>query len=770
MKLNFSLFKLIERVGARGWRGVLENTRRLTGLFVKVLYCVTGGPSKGHCIALYAMSKRIIEISRKSGLLFTGMYLKQVSFMLQWYIGGERHSRPKLPIFISLTRSGIPRFIPPIYRKRLRGEIDPTVVKIVLSVCTLSRLILIYPRSKKYIDTTSIQPEDSYISADFLKISKEIQNDSFTMFKRYVPDLLEHTLELGYKFRPMFSSGPNSCIRPQHESYLTMLGIKGYDKLTPYHTLTCDGYACLWWWWEMSLMKIGDLFYADRIFRPGEEVTPSGFGLSATNPFYAYLRLLKKSYKQTTEEFNWVRPVEMARLGRKLEGSGKVRIFVMGNPVFQTVLRPIHDWSMGVLRSLGTDGTYNQHRPLDRLIGIRVLYSYDLKSATDLFPAELIRSLVISFFGIEFGTAWYDIITGSEMKVPDDRYITKDPRRTRFTRGQPLGLYSSWSLFTMTHHMIVWMAAERVYPGRVFLNYAILGDDLVIGDAYVAKEYSILLTSAGGVISKEKSLISQNGCLEFAKRFIIKNHLDDRMDVSPLSLPLIRTTDRYVAPFIFTSLGASIQGSFRIKGASYRVYSHIQENRGVKSYMPHLSRKWQRLLVGLFSASGPRPLPTELWLTFPDFWLLDCYIKGFLYEYLLAMIKPKDLDYCSFQAARLLWSVDHEELFEAHLLTIVTMHVNYIVWYAKAVSWRHLTISELLRPPVSPTTLDRSTERQKIHRYGPLYKVWDFCRLNRNIVIYILCEGDGRSRKDFVYLSIFRWKFPDNTYLSEVWC
>lgn len=766
---NFQLFKLLERVGARGWRGVLENTRCLTGLLNKILFCITGGPSKGHCIALYSMSTRIISIARKSGLLFTGMYLKQVSFMLQWYVGGEKDKRPTMSVFISLTRSGIPRFIPPIYRKRLRGEVDPIVVKIVLSVCTLSRLILICPRSKKYIDTTSIQPEVPYISASFLDISNEIRNKSFTMFKRYVPDLLEKTIKLGYLFRPMFSSGPNSCIRPHRETYLSLLGISGYDKLTPYHTLPSDGYACLWWWWEMSLMKLGDLCFENRVFRPGEEITPSGFGLSTSNPFYAYLRTLKMSYKMTTEDFNVERPIEMARLGRKLEGSGKVRIFVMGNPVIQTLLRPIHDWSMGILKHLKTDGTYHQHRPLDGLIGIRVLYSYDLKSATDLFPAELIRSLVISFFGVEFGAAWYDLITGSSINVPDQRYIIKDPRRTQFTRGQPLGLYSSWSLFTMTHHMIVWMAAERVYPGRIFSNYAILGDDLVIGDAYVAKEYSNLLTSAGGVISKEKSLISSSGCFEFAKRFIIKNHQEDRKDVSPLSIPLIRTTDRYVAPFIFSSLGSSIQGSFRIKGASYRVYSHIQEDVGVRNYMPRLSRKWQRLLVGLFSASGVRPLPIEVWLTMPDFWLFNCYLKGHVYDYLLTMIKPKDLDELSFQKARLLWSCESEVLFETHLISIVTMHINYVVWYAKASTWRNLTIAELLHPPVSPTTLDRSTERDKIHRYGPLYKVWDYCSKNRGIIIYALEDLGCGERKDFVLISIFLWKFSDNQCLNGVW-
>lgn len=45
-----------------------------------------------------------------------------------------------------------------------------------------------------------------------------------------------------------------------------------------------------------------------------------------------------------------------------------------------------------------------------------------------------------------------------------------------FTKGQPLGFLSFWPLFTLTHHMLVWIAAERVYGTTKLCNYAILGD------------------------------------------------------------------------------------------------------------------------------------------------------------------------------------------------------------------------------------------------------------------------------------------------------
>lgn len=50
-------------------------------------------------------------------------------------------------------------------------------------------------------------------------------------------------------------------------------------------------------------------------------------------------------------------------------------------------------------------------------------------------------------------------------------------------------LVGSWPLFALTHHLVVWWAAEKVRPGKVFRDYAILGDDVVSGDSEVAKWY-----------------------------------------------------------------------------------------------------------------------------------------------------------------------------------------------------------------------------------------------------------------------------------------
>lgn len=80
--------------------------------------------------------------------------------------------------------------------------------------------------------------------------------------------------------------------------------------------------------------------------------------------------------------------------------------------------------------------------------------------------------------------------------------------------------------------MLIWLAAANARPGTKFLDYAILGDDVVIADEKVAQESKKLMDDCEVTISKEKSLVSTTGAMEFAKRFIAD---DGRNDFSPVS-------------------------------------------------------------------------------------------------------------------------------------------------------------------------------------------------------------------------------------------
>lgn len=84
----------------------------------------------------------------------------------------------------------------------------------------------------------------------------------------------------------------------------------------------------------------------------------------------------------------------------------------------------------------------------------------------------------------------------------------------------------------------MWLAAELSSKKGRFTHYAVLGDNVVIADTEVAKTYEQLLDKLGVSISKDKSLVSNEGALEFAKRFMVKRA---QKDLSPISLRALLT-------------------------------------------------------------------------------------------------------------------------------------------------------------------------------------------------------------------------------------
>lgn len=112
-------------------------------------------------------------------------------------------------------------------------------------------------------------------------------------------------------------------------------------------------------------------------------------------------------------------------------------------------------------------------------------------------------------------------------------FVKRKHSSISFIKGQPLGYHASWPLFALSHHIKIWWCAEQVRPGVKFLDYAVLGDDVVIADKVVAALYERSLSKLGVKISYKKSLISDSGALEFAKKFRVKGA---RVDLSPVSI------------------------------------------------------------------------------------------------------------------------------------------------------------------------------------------------------------------------------------------
>jgi hypothetical protein len=84
-----------------------------------------------------------------------------------------------------------------------------------------------------------------------------------------------------------------------------------------------------------------------------------------------------------------------------------------------------------------------------------------------------------------------------------------------------MGTYSSWAAFALTHHLVVqWAARRAAWKAPRFVEYTILGDDIVIADESVALQYQELMRLLGVEINMTKSVVS-SGAAEFAKRTFV---------------------------------------------------------------------------------------------------------------------------------------------------------------------------------------------------------------------------------------------------------
>jgi len=98
--------------------------------------------------------------------------------------------------------------------------------------------------------------------------------------------------------------------------------------------------------------------------------------------------------------------------------------------------------------------------------------------------------------------------------------IQKETKSVKYGAGQPMGLNSSWAIFTVTHHCIL-RYCEYVNGVAQGTTYFVLGDDTIIFNEKVANTYQKFIKEVGVEISLKKSYIPEKNspfCGEFAKR------------------------------------------------------------------------------------------------------------------------------------------------------------------------------------------------------------------------------------------------------------
>jgi len=520
---------------------------------------------------------------------------------------------------------------------RERNERGDYITKQYLSWFSLSKIVELAPRisSKTFEYITKVPENYDKYSEDLHVVMSEMKTHAQQLWRRYVPHISKIPLHKGISWDPTWKGTPildsylaNFYTVPKFirtkGKYGRFVGIASdHDELSRYDK---DKYTASFippnifsnlkhelaaYAWNVN--KIHSI--QDGFFSPGILWYPRTlFALDIRNTttfsnidLDFYERSAGPQLSSLMDAYSRV-PLVTGRLCQTLSGGGKRRIFAICNYVKQCLLSPVHDWSFKVFSSIPMDGTFDQEGPLRRLRAKGVnsnIFSFDLKSATDRWPLSIIYTMFSTLFGQTFASSVVNSSLGLNEFLLTKQFVRK-PRSVSFLVGQPLGYKGSWSLFSLSHHFIVWCAAAKAYPESTtpFTDYALLGDDIVIADQCVALEYRRYLALMGVSISLPKSIISTNGSCEFGKRFwtdFLKK------DLSPISMKALLDC-RNIRGLAQLRHKYNIERLFllcRLGGGGYRVCSRLMSKQ---------TPKWERLKVVSSKPFGRKQMPLEFWI------------------------------------------------------------------------------------------------------------------------------------------------------------
>jgi hypothetical protein len=231
-------------------------------------------------------------------------------------------------------------------------------------------------------------------------------------------------------------------------------------------------------------------------------------------------------------------PVTLRRICSFPDKELKIRIIALLDYWSQTSLRPLHSWLFRILKRIPQDCTFDQDSFKDTLGSSGVYYSVDLSAATDRFPIWLIAQVLEGYLPKSYVTAWKDVMVGYSFDYNKDSI--------NYRVGNPMGAYSSWASFALAHHFIVYVACWKAGRPWSKCQYSLLGDDIIIRDDEVAKEYMDLIAGLGVEYSIPKTHISPH-FFEFAKRIFYKG-----VEVSPFPISALKeSTKRF---YLFSEL------------------------------------------------------------------------------------------------------------------------------------------------------------------------------------------------------------------------
>lgn len=189
----------------------------------------------------------------------------------------------------------------------------------------------------------------------------------------------------------------------------------------------------------------------------------------------------------------------------------KLRSIASPYRIHQLALKPIGMSIYSLVRTLPWDCTFDQSKPFpivqDHLRQSRIVHSVDLSGATDYFPLELQLGTLREIYGDVLDIELIEFISRSPFK--------SNIGDVQWEHGQPLGLYPSFGMFTLTHGLLLLFLNNGRHDNKFF----VVGDDVIILEDDLKSKYTETLNSLGCPWSPEKSVSSSSLC-EFAGKIV----------------------------------------------------------------------------------------------------------------------------------------------------------------------------------------------------------------------------------------------------------
>lgn len=523
---------------------------------------------------LNSFGSYILHMKKKHGPEYVVNYLKCSQLAIQKAIAKDKISSLRelnsSYSFPRLSTSGLPRYIPLRDRRAIMNK-SVSVIRFWLTLYSVYRIIRIPGKLKIETITGGLTVDASNIERvafDLRTIVLRFKSKFNVSIARSDPSIL--LLESSSPTRTIswlgVLSDPFALARAGlGKPFLDYMYGMGYSKLLDY-------------WVRIFRYPLIDDYISDKIKKEG--------------------------------------PDRIGQLSLKEEAAGKIRVFALVDVWTQSIMKPLHDMLFDFLKRLPNDGTFDQtaawKRAALKSIKSNCSFGYDLSAATDRLPIGLQVEILSNLIGSDMAKLWKTILVERDYYLKDKEVLPSKWHRVRYAVGQPMGALSSWGMLAVTHHMIVQLAFKRAYNEIIspwFEGYELLGDDIIIFDKEVAKEYLSLMAEIGVPINVSKSVVASTAVAEFAKVTTL-----DGLNVSALSWKMFISQNTLIGRvnILFNLLNKNYLPKEGLETFIYSVTAKSRWNQGNIGYslLPLLSMfaksgilSWEVALQSLFDPS-----------------------------------------------------------------------------------------------------------------------------------------------------------------------